>query len=78
MQEKEQKKEETQKPKGGKDQRAPDWEETGQRASSSSSGISPTWHRNSLLGSGTWLPSLLYPQHLEQSLVQQSCQTDIW
>lgn len=76
MQEQEQQKEETREHKGGKEQLPAGRKRDG--ASSSSSRISPAWHRKSLQGSDAWLSSRLYPRHLGQSLVRRMCQKDMW
>lgn len=38
----------------------------------------PRSHRNSLQRSDSWLTSLLYSQHLEQSLAPHRCKINIW
>lgn len=65
-------------PKGGKEQHAPGERKQPGKGFPPALSVEHPLHSNALKASDTWLPSLLYPLHLEQSLARQRRKADIW
>lgn len=68
----------TGEPKGGKEQHAPGERKQPGKGFPPALSVEHPLHSNALKASDTWLPSLLYPLHLEQSLARQRRKADIW